>query len=155
MLAEAAISAKSPEEFLSRVIGPVNEEVFGTLSCAIISPPHTPKEMLDQAIDRLEYGTLCVNTWPGLAFGLGASSWGAYPGHTLADAGSGIGHVHEAFMLDDVRRSIVRGPFRPSRRQAFDPGHRRLRSLGRSWANWEAKPSLLRLARLAIPAAFG
>ena len=121
----------------------------------MLAPPHVPDALLDAALDRLEYGTVCVNTWPGLAFGLGAPSWGAYPGHSLQSPGSGIGHVHETFMLDQVRRSIVRAPFRPSRRPAFDPGHKRLLTLGRAWADWEAKPSLLRLLRLAIPATFG
>ena len=155
VLAECSIAAKTPEEFLSRVVDPVNDEVFGTLSCAVLSPPHVPAELLDQVIDRLQYGTLAVNTWPGLAFGLAAPSWGGFPGHTLQDAGSGIDHVHEPFMLDDVRRSIVRAPFRPGRRPAYEAGHRRLLALGRAWADWEAKPSWPRMARLAIPAAFG
>lgn len=155
VLAEASIAAKTPEEFLTRVVDPINEEVFGTLSCGILAPPHVSDELLDQAIDRLAYGTLSVNTWPGLAFGLASPSWGAFPGHTLQEGGSGIGHVHEPMMLDHVRRSIVRAPFRPGRRQAFEPGHRRLRALGRAWADWEAKPGLLRMIRLAIPASFG
>ena len=155
VLAECSIAAKTPEEFLTRVVDPVNEEVFGTLSCAVLAPPHVSAELLDQAIDRLEYGTLAVNTWPGLAFGLASPSWGAFPGHTLQRAGSGIGHVHEPFMLDGVRRSIVRAPFRPGRRPAYEAGHRRLLSLGRAWADWEAKPGMLRIIRLAIPATFG
>lgn len=155
VLAECSVAAKTVEEFFERAIDPVNEEVFGTLSCAVLAPPHVPDALLDAALDRLEYGTICVNTWPGLAFGLGAPSWGAYPGHSLQSPGSGIDHVHETFMLDQVRRSIVRAPFRPSRRPAFDPGHKRLLALGRAWADWEAKPSLLRLLRLAIPATFG
>ena len=91
----------------------------------------------------------------GLAFGMGAPTWGAYPGHTLQDAGSGIGHVHMPLMLDGVRRSIVRAPFRPGRTAPFDPRHRRLRALGRAWASWEAKPSVGRLLKLAAPALLG
>jgi hypothetical protein len=40
-------------------------------------------------------------------------TWGAYPGGTIADVGSGIGIVHNALLLDDVERSVLRGPFRP------------------------------------------
>lgn len=155
VLAEASIAALTPEEFMQRVVDPVNEEVFGSLSCAILAPAHTPQQALDRCIAGLRYGTLCVNTWPGLAFGLGAPSWGAFPGHTLHDAGSGIGHVHEPLMIDQVKRSVVRAPFRPGRRAAFDPGHRQLLALGRAWAKYEAKPSLFRLAALAWPALRG
>jgi acyl-CoA reductase-like NAD-dependent aldehyde dehydrogenase len=152
VLAETSIAAQTPEEFLARAVAPVNEEVFGTLSCVLLAPAHTPALALETAIQSLRYGCVCVNTWPGLAFGLAAPSWGAFPGHDLHAAGSGIGHVHEPLMLDGVLRSIVRAPFRPTRRPAFDPGHRKLRALGRAWARYESKPSLLRLAGLALPA---
>lgn len=155
VLAETSIAAQTPEEFLSRAVAPVNEEVFGTLSCALLAPAHTPALALETAIQGLRYGCVCVNTWPGLAFGLAAPSWGAYPGHDLHSAGSGIGHVHEPLMLDGVVRSIVRAPFRPSRRPVFDPGHRKLRALGQAWARYEAQPSLLRFAALALPAMRG
>jgi acyl-CoA reductase-like NAD-dependent aldehyde dehydrogenase len=155
VLAECSVAAKTPEEFLERAVDPVNEEVFGTLSAAVLAPTHTPDEALETALAGLRYGSLCVNTWPGLAFGLGTPSWGAYPGHTLQDAGSGIGHVHMPLMLDDVRRSIVRAPFRPGRTAAFDPRHRRLLALGRAWASWEAKPTLGRFVKLAVPALLG
>src|SRR5690606_34103624 len=40
-------------------------------------------------------------------------TWGAFPGNTLQDIGSGMGVVHNALLLDRVERSVVRGPFRP------------------------------------------
>jgi len=152
VLAEVSVAAQTPEEFLARVVAPVNDEVFGSLSCALLAPAHTPALALETAIQGLRYGCVCVNTWPGLAFGLASPSWGAYPGHDLHSAGSGIGHVHAPLMLDRVLRSIVRAPFRPTRRPVFDPGHRKLLALGRAWAKYEAQPSLLRLAALALPA---
>lgn len=152
VLAETSVAAQTPEEFLARVVAPVNEEVFGTLSCAILAPAHTPALALETAIRGLRYGCVCVNTWPGLAFGLATPSWGAYPGHDLHRAGSGLGYVHEPLMLEGVIRSIVRAPFRPTRRPPFDPGHRQLPALGRAWARYEARPSPLRLAALALPA---
>jgi hypothetical protein len=152
VLAEVSLAAQTPEEFLARAVAPVNEEVFGSLSCALLAPAHTPTLALETAIQGLRYGSVCVNTWPGLGFGLAAPSWGAYPGHDLHSAGSGIGHVHEPLMLDGVVRSIVRAPFRASRRPVFDPGHRKLLALGQAWARYEAHPSLPRLAALALPA---
>jgi acyl-CoA reductase-like NAD-dependent aldehyde dehydrogenase len=152
VLAEASVAAQTPEEFLARVVAPVNDEVFGSLSCALLAPAHTPALALETAIQGLRYGCVCLNTWPGLAFGLASPSWGAYPGHDLHKAGSGLGHVHAPLMLDRVVRSVVRAPFRQARRPAYDPGHRKLLALGRAWAKYEAQPSLLRLAALALPA---
>jgi len=152
VLAEASIIARTAAEFLDRVVDPVNEEVFGTLSCAILAAPHSGLQELNRAIDRLRYGNISVNTWPGLSFGLGSPSWGAYPGHSVEDPVSGIGHVHNVLMLDRVRRSVVRAPFRPSQRPAFHPGHRQLLSLGKAWSAYEAAPSLWALLRLAWPA---
>ena len=43
-------------------------------------------------------------------------SWGAFPGHTLDDIQSGIGVVHNALLLAEPERSVVRGPFRPVHR---------------------------------------
>jgi hypothetical protein len=40
-------------------------------------------------------------------------SWGAFPGGTLEDVGSGIGVVHNTLLLDGIERSVLRGPFRP------------------------------------------
>jgi hypothetical protein len=40
-------------------------------------------------------------------------TWGAFPGGTLQDVGSGIGVVHNALLLAGVERSVGRGPFRP------------------------------------------
>jgi len=38
-------------------------------------------------------------------------SWGAYPGQTLEDAGSGIGVVNNPFLIDYVEKSVLRSPF--------------------------------------------
>ncbi len=56
---------------------------------------------------------MAVNAWTGVGFLTANASWGAFPGHTLDDVGSGIGVVHNALLLDDVERTVVRGPFRP------------------------------------------
>jgi hypothetical protein len=37
----------------------------------------------------------------------GYTPWGAYPGHTRQDIGSGIGFVHNAFMLEDIEKTVL------------------------------------------------
>lgn len=41
---------------------------------------------------------------------------GAFPGHTPDDVQSGIGVVHNGFLIADPQRTVVHGPFRPSPR---------------------------------------
>ena len=94
-----------------------------------------------------------VNVWPGMAFALGATPWGAYPGHTLADVGSGIGTVHDPHLLGAVEKSVVRGPFaQPLRPPGFvtHPGAHRV---GRALVDAEAGGgvgALLRVLRAAV-----
>lgn len=106
-------------EFLSNAVDFANDELMGTLGANIIADPATIATLgaeLDTAIENLRYGTVALNAWTGLAFLTPRASWGAYPGHTLDDIQSGIGVVHNAFLLDDVERTVVRGPFRPAPR---------------------------------------
>ncbi|MFB7877220.1 aldehyde dehydrogenase family protein [Nocardia sp. NPDC056064] len=106
-------------EFLGNAVDFANDELMGTLGANVIADPATIKALggaLDTAIENLRYGTVAINSWTGLAFLTPRASWGAYPGHTLDDIQSGVGVVHNAFLLDDVERTVVRGPFRPAPR---------------------------------------
>jgi hypothetical protein len=47
---------------------------------------------------------------------LGYTPWGAFPGNTSQNIGSGTGVVHNAFLLQHVQKAIVEIPFRPSPR---------------------------------------
>jgi aldehyde dehydrogenase (NAD(P)+) len=106
-------------EFLQRAVDFANTELTGTLGANVIADPSTIKQLgivFDRAIERLRYGAIAVNAWTGLAFLVPRAAWGAFPGHTLDDVQSGIGVVHNAFLLDDVERTVLTGPFRPSPR---------------------------------------
>ncbi|WP_159922401.1 MULTISPECIES: aldehyde dehydrogenase family protein [Nocardia] len=106
-------------EFLQRAVDFANAELTGTLGANVLAHPTTIRRLgiaFDRAIERLRYGAIAVNTWTGLAFLTPRAAWGAFPGHTLDDVQSGIGVVHNALLLDDVERTIVRGPFRPAPR---------------------------------------
>ncbi|MFD5179761.1 aldehyde dehydrogenase family protein [Nocardia sp. NPDC058379] len=105
--------------FLAGAVEFANNELMGTLGANLLAHPDTLAELgpaFDDAIENLRYGTIAVNAWTGLAFGIARAAWGAYPGHTLADIQSGTGVVHNALLLDDVERTVVRGPFRPAPR---------------------------------------
>ncbi|MBF6545548.1 aldehyde dehydrogenase family protein [Nocardia brasiliensis] len=109
-------------EFLSRAVEFANTELTGTLGANVLAHPATIRNLgagFDRALEQLRYGAIAVNAWTGLAFLAPRASWGAFPGHTLDDVQSGIGVVHNAFLLDDVERTVVRGPFRPAPRSVL------------------------------------
>ncbi|WP_385618725.1 aldehyde dehydrogenase family protein [Streptomyces sp. P8-A8] len=103
-------------EFLDRAVEHANRDLFGTLGANIVIDPVTSKRLggaLDRAVAELRYGTVAVNAWTALGFLTATAPWGAFPGHTVADARSGIGVVHNALLIDAPERTVVRGPFRP------------------------------------------
>nr|WP_202539507.1 aldehyde dehydrogenase family protein [Streptomyces sp. SID8379] len=99
-----------------------NDKLPGTLGATLLVHPRTERThraAVDEAIAGLRYGTLGVNCWSAFGFLLGYTPWGAFPGHTRQDIGSGIGFVHNAFMLEDVEKTVLRAPFAPSPRGLF------------------------------------
>jgi hypothetical protein len=109
----------TPAEFLRHAVDFANDELPGTLGATLIVHPRTEKahrEAVRTAVADLRYGTLGVNCWSGVGFLLGFTPWGAHPGHTRQDIGSGIGFVHNAFMLEDIEKTVLRAPFTPAPR---------------------------------------
>lgn len=99
-----------------------NEEFVGTLGVNIVASPDSIKRLgatFDQLVEDLNYGTVAINVWTGLGYLTPRATWGAYPGHPLNDVQSGIGVVHNAFLIARPERTVVRGPFRPSPRSMF------------------------------------
>lgn len=102
--------------FLDAAVTFCNDRLAGTLGAGIIAHPRTIDELgnrFEWAVANLRYGTIGVNSWVGPLFGMPAASWGAFPGHTPDDVGSGIGVVHNALLLDPehVERTVGRGPW--------------------------------------------
>lgn len=111
--------------FLAAAVDHANDRLVGTLGANVIVDPateHTLGRGFDEAIADLRYGTVAVNAWTALGFLTPTATWGAFPGGTVDDAPSGIGIVHNALLLDDVERTVVRGPFRPFPRSLRAPG---------------------------------
>ena len=68
---------------------------------------------LQKAVADLDYGSVGVNAWTGVAYLVTRASWGGAPGHTLDDVQSGIGVVHSAVLFDQAEKSVAWAPFRP------------------------------------------
>jgi aldehyde dehydrogenase (NAD(P)+) len=110
------------QAFLDTAVDTVNSEFVGTLGANILGMPSTITQLgagFENALARLDYGTIAVNTWTALGFLTPGAPWGAFPGHTLDNVQSGIGVVHNSFLLDGTEKTIARGPFRPFPRSAL------------------------------------
>ncbi|MFF0595554.1 aldehyde dehydrogenase family protein [Streptomyces antibioticus] len=96
-----------------------NERLPGTLGATLLVHPRTERahrSAVEEAVAGLRYGTLGVNCWSAFGFLLGYTPWGAFPGHDRRDIGSGVGFVHNAFLLEDVEKTVLRAPFAPAPR---------------------------------------
>lgn len=104
------------QEFLDAAVAHANEKLQGTLGANLLIDPATEKALgsgFERALTALRYGSIAINGWTAFGFITPTLTWGAFPGGTIDDVGSGIGVVHNALLLDRVERSVLRGPFRP------------------------------------------
>lgn len=113
------LPGKSARDFMRNAVEFSNDVLPGTLGATIVIDPKTRKRnatAFDEAISRLRYGAIGINAWSGLNFLLSYTPWGAFPGHTPQNIGSGTGVVHNAFLLQHVQKGVAEIPFRPSPR---------------------------------------
>jgi aldehyde dehydrogenase (NAD(P)+) len=115
----------------------------------------------------LHYGTIAVNAWTGLGFLTPQATWGAFPGHTLADVQSGIGVVHNTLLFDKPERSVVEAPFKPFPRNLLSLSftllprppwfitNRKGNILGRLLVDFQYRPSFLKIPRIFLNALLG
>jgi aldehyde dehydrogenase (NAD(P)+) len=107
---------REPIDFVRAAVSFANEKLAGTLGVQFLIHPKTLQHLgpvLDEAIADLQYGNVGINTWTGAGYLLPTATWGAYPGHTHDDIGSGIGIVHNGYMFDWPEKTVVEAPFHP------------------------------------------
>lgn len=154
ILSEVTLPEKDPAAFLAAATRFANEKLWGTLAAVVIAPKSlladaSTHAAVEAAIENLEYGSVSLNAWSGLAFGVAVLPWGAAPGSTLADVKSGIGWSHNALMFEGVRKAVVRAPLAAIPTPFWYPGHRSLRKFAQAFLDYELEPNALKLARLA------
>lgn len=151
VLAETALDAANPAEFVQAAVEFVNERVWGTLAAILLVHPASAKDpqvaaAVEDAVRDLRYGTVVINQPTVLAYMLCTTPWGSYPGQSAFDIQSGIGFVNNPLMFAAPQKSVVRGPFR-QQGDAFQPHHRHLAQFGRRFAEFQARPSAGGLGR--------
>ena len=157
---ETSLAASSVAEFLDRAVDFANARLWGTLNATVIVHPATLRDpaaaaALERAIAGLRCGTVSVNQWSAIGFGLGVTPWGAYPGHRRTDIQSGTGWVHDSLMFSRVEKTVIRGPFRAWPKPIWFASHRTAHRLARRLVRFEAAPSLLRLPAIVVLALRG
>lgn len=158
LLVEVSIEANSAADFLTKAVDFANDRVWGTLSCTILIDRQTQKKYhreLDTAIAKLKYGAIGVNIWSAMLFYFGSTTWGAYPGNSLTDIGSGVGFVHNSYLFDHPQKSVVYAPFRIFPTPAWFATHKNLLGMARQLLKFEADPTWQNLPAVLMAAIKG
>ena len=153
VLGVVRLPGKTASQFLRNAVEFANDVLPGTLGATIVIDPKTRKTnaaAFDEAISELRYGAIGVNAWSAYAFSLGYTPWGAFPGNTSQNIGSGTGVVHNAFLLQHVQKAIVEIPFRPSPRAILN-GELTMSPKPVLWiTNKTAQTTIRRVAKLLV-----
>ena len=165
------LSDADPESFLKSAIEFANTKLAGTLGANILIHPKTIKRIgrkrFEALIAELNYGGIAINAWTGLNFLVPQSPWGAFPGHSLKDVQSGIGMVHNTYMLEGVERCVLEAPFRPFPRGIMSGKfsllprppwfitNKRGAKLGELLTKFQYKPSLMKIPHIFMNALRG
>jgi len=151
VLFEVQLGSEDPAQLLAEATAFANEKLFGTLSANLVVHPRSLKDpsvgrSVHEAVRALRYGSIGVNLWTGYAFGLGTTPWGGFPGATLHDPQSGLGVVHNNYMLPRVEKAVIWHPVRHPVKPPIFPSHGGKHILGRHLTALESRGSLLSLA---------
>ena len=116
-LGETEIEAPDTASYIDRAVEFANAHLWGTLGAIIFVHPASLKEdgvadSVDRAIRDLRYGMIALNYSVGPIFMSGASPWGPFPESDIFDIQSGCGFGHNALMLSQVQKMVLRAPFR-------------------------------------------
>jgi hypothetical protein len=157
VVAEVALDAATPEDFFRQAIDFANNRLAGTLCAAVTLPARFRwrpfnERLLQDCLAELRYGAIAINHWPGIMYALMSPPWGGFPGATLADAQSGIGWVHNTFMLDGIEKSVLEGPLTMFPKPTWFPSHKRAEQVAWSFFELYRRPSWMNLTRVGLEA---
>ncbi len=151
--AEVGLDAASPEDFLDVSADFANDRLWGTLCAAVMVPSGFRKSSENKArfadfVASLRYGAIGVNQWPGLVYGLMTPPWGGFPGGTLQDPQSGVGWVHNTFLLQGIEKTVTEGPLTAFPKPIWFPTHKNPEPIAWKLMEFYAKPTVWNLSKL-------
>jgi acyl-CoA reductase-like NAD-dependent aldehyde dehydrogenase len=147
---ETALAAATVPEYIDKAVAFCNGTLWGTLNVTLIVHPASLKDpdvaqAVDRAIANLRYGTVSINHWAAVGYGLVVTPWGGFPGHTAQDIQSGTGWVHNTLMFDRIQKTVVRAPFRVLPKPVWFANHKTAHLLAPKLSRFEAAPSPAKL----------
>jgi acyl-CoA reductase-like NAD-dependent aldehyde dehydrogenase len=155
---QTALEGKDAKDFLENAVKFANEQMWGTLNITILIDDRTKKQLqapLQKAIADLKYGSIVINHWAALSYGMGVTAWGAYPGHTIDDIQSGVGFVHNSYLFESVQKTVIYGPFTVSPLPPWFVTHKRGSQVAKALTELEASPSVLKLPKVIFHSVLG
>lgn len=147
MLGWVELDEGRPDRFLSQATEFVNRSVWGDLSCLLLIDPRTRRDYekeIAHAVTLLEYGTVCINVWAGLAFASSVTPWGSYRGGHVE---TGAGWVHNTFFYDRPEKTVMEGPFLPFTPVPWLKPFPHLYRVGRALFELDLEPNTVGLIR--------
>ena len=108
-------ASNSARMFFDLSIDLLNTSVHGTTTCTMLIPPGlelSNQQTLQNAIQRLRYGSIGINVAGSTMYSMSGVPWGAYPGEVATEPVSGAGFTNNAHFLEGIRNSVTRGPFK-------------------------------------------
>jgi acyl-CoA reductase-like NAD-dependent aldehyde dehydrogenase len=117
----SVVTLPSPDvpAYIDAAVRFANDVLAGTLGANVIVHPKTRKmypDAYEAMVSDLRYGAIGVNVWSAFVYLSSKCPWGAYPGNTPNEVGSGIGVVHNALMFSKPQKAVASAPFAPSHR---------------------------------------
>lgn len=159
---ETGLEASDGKDFLKKAADFANNRLFGTLGATVIVHPSFQKDAttgpaFDAFVSELNYGTVGINHWCALAYGMMTTPWGGYPGGSIHDPVSGIGWVHNTYMLDNdkIEKGVMEGPITVFPKPAWFPSCKNAHNVTRGAVRLSEKPSLMRLGGVILSALKG
>ncbi len=155
VVGEKAIETEDPTAFLHEAVDFVNNQVTGTLAANLTVPNEFAKQHsaeLDLALKNLRYGTIGVNQWCALGFAWMSTPWGGYPGATLEDIQSGVGTVHNTYLLNKPEKTIIYGKLKLFPKPLWFSTHRSPDKVAAELLNLYSQPTLTKLPKLFVTA---
>jgi acyl-CoA reductase-like NAD-dependent aldehyde dehydrogenase len=147
---ETGLEAASVPEYVERAVAFCNDTLWGTLNVTLIVHPESlknpeVKRAVERAVAQLRYGTVSINHWAAVGYGLVVTPWGAFPGHTPQDIRSGTGFVHNTLMFDRPQKTVVQAPFYVWPKPVWFATHKTAHKLAPKLSEFEAAPSMAKL----------
>lgn len=153
LMAETALPAADPVQFLDQAVRFANDTLWGTLSATVLIDPRTRRDpgvarALARAVAQLRYGTVAVNVWHVFSLVTTSATWGGYPGQPDTDIQSGRGVTGNALMLPDPEKTVIRAPFRTRPTPVWFATQPGMLPAFRALPSFEAAPTVPKLAGL-------